>query len=87
MQPRRPARARAINDAFTVVFTSGRISTPKPTALQIDKHAPSPADLEKKGGGNSSLGLETSPQKTGTCSPGKEKIEALKGFGNWVFYW
>jgi len=27
------------------------------------------------------LGLETSPKKSRTCSPGKEKIEALKGLG------
>ena len=81
MQPRRPARARAANDVSTVVVTSRRVSVPKPAVLHIDKHALSPGDLENEGGGSSSLGLETSPQKSRTCLPGKEKIEALKGLG------
>jgi len=34
---------------------------PKPAILQIDKHAPSPTDLEKEGGSSSLLELETSP--------------------------
>jgi len=81
MQPQRPARARAADDVSAVVVTFGRISTPKPVVLPTDKHAQSPVDLEKEGGGSCSLELETSPQRTRTCSPGKEKIEALKGLG------
>jgi len=81
VQQRRPARARVADDASAIVVTSRRVSVPKPIVLQIDKHALSPVDLENEGGGSSSLGLETSPQKSRTCSPGKEKIEALKGLG------
>ena len=69
MQPRRPARARAADDASAVVVTSRRISVPKPAVLQIEKHASSPVDLGNEGGGSSSLGLKTSPQKSRTCSP------------------
>ena len=58
---------------------------PKPTAQSINKHAPSPANLEKEGSGSSSLGLETSPQRSRTCSLGKDKIEALKGLSTGYF--
>ena len=81
VQPRRPARVKAVDDASAVVATSRRVSVPKPAVLHIDKHASSPVDLEKEGGGSSSLGLETSPQKSRICSPRKEKIEVLKGLG------
>jgi len=57
------------------------ISAPKSAVLQIDKHAPSRTDLEKEGGGSSLLELDTSPQKSRTCSPGKKKFKALKGLG------
>jgi len=40
-----------------------------------------PAELGKEGGDTSSLGADTSPQKSRNCSPGKEKIEALRGLG------
>ena len=46
-----------------------------------NEHALSPAELRKEGGDSSSLGAETSPQKSRSCSPGKEKIEALRGLG------
>jgi len=81
VQPQRPTRARAADDPSAVVVTSRRVSVPKPAVLHIGKHALSPVDLENEGGGSSSLGLETSPQKSRTCLPGKEKIEALKGLG------
>ena len=81
MQLQRPARARAVDDASAVVVSSGRISVPKLAVLSTDKHAPPLADIEKEGGGSSSLGLKISPQKSRTCLPRKEKIEALKGLG------
>ena len=80
MQVQRPARARAVDDTSAVVVTSGRISAPK-LAVSTDKHAPSLADIEKEGGGSSSLGLKISPQKSRTCLSRTEKIEALKGLG------
>ena len=47
---------------------------------QRNEHALSPAEL-RKGGDSSSLGANTSPQKSRSCSLGKEKIEALRGLG------
>jgi len=82
MQLRRVARARGTNDAFAVAATSRRMSAHKPIVLLINMHAPSPADLEKEDGDSSSQGLETSPKRGRTCSPRKEKIKLLKGWGS-----
>ena len=80
MPLRRSAGARAADDAFIVVITSGRISEPKLAVLPTDKQGPSLIDLGKEGDNSSSLRLEISPHSR-TFSPRKEKIEALKGLG------
>jgi len=55
-------------------------SAPKRTVLLTHRHALSPIDFGKGGDDSSSLGLKTSPKRNRTCSPRKEKIEALKGW-------
>jgi len=48
VQPRRLARAKAVDDASAVVVTSRRVSMPKPAILQTDKHASSQLFLRRK---------------------------------------
>jgi len=67
VQPRRASKVRVADDAFALVVTFGRASAHKPTMQQRDEHALSPAELRKEGGGSSSLGADTSPQKCRSC--------------------
>jgi len=70
---------RVANDASTLVVTSRKPSAHKPIMQQCNEHALSPAKLRKEGGDSCLLGADTSPQKSRSRSPGKEKIEALRG--------
>jgi len=81
VQPRRASKVKVVDDASALVVTSGKASGHKPIMQQRNEHALSPAELRKEGGDSSSLGANTSPQKSRSCFPGKEKIEALRGLG------
>ena len=48
---------------------------------QLNEHALSPTELRREEGDSSSLGVDASSQKSRSCLPGKEKIEALRGLG------
>lgn len=80
-QPRRASKVRVVDAASVLVVTFGKANAHKPIMQQPNEHALSPAELGKEGGDSSSLGTNTSPQRSRSCSPGKEKIEALRGLG------
>ena len=54
------------------------MSAHKATIQQSNEHALSPVELRKEGGDSYSLGSDTSRLRSRTCSPRKEKIEALR---------
>jgi len=81
VQPWRASKVRVVDDASARVVTSGKVSTHKPTMQQCKEHALSLAELTKEGGDSFWLGADASPQKSRSCSHGKEKIEALRGLG------
>ena len=72
---------RVVDTASVLVVTSSKANAHKPIMQKPNEHALSPTELGKEGGDSSSLGANTSPQRSRSCSPGKEKIEALRGLG------
>ena len=81
VQPRRASKVRVSDDASALVVTSEKVSAHKPTMQQPNEHALSSAELRREGGDSSSLGVDASSQKSKSCLPGKEKIEALRCLG------
>ena len=80
-QPRRASKVKVADVASALVVTFGKASAHKPIMQQPNEHALSPAELGREGGDSSSLGVDASSQKSRSCLPGKEKIEALRGLG------